>query len=220
MTGLVWLAPGGVPDDAAEVAADELGVLVGEDVGLDVAERGLGLLVDAVVEGLDDVFLEVGGAWVLGDDGVADLVGVEVVSEAEDVHLDAGGDQGDDRMHVLRDTGGSVQGDAGPDVVDVLLRDTALLEELGGGVGAVHFEAVLRAGVAGHQADVVEHGTGVEQLRVVVETALLTGKGGEVVDAAGVVVEQLGLGVADELLDLAGELGVGDGDAGNGGGHV
>jgi hypothetical protein len=44
-----------------------------------------------------------------------------------------------------------------------------------------------------------------------VELLALAGEGSEVEDAAGVVEEPLGLGVADELLDLAGELGVGDG---------
>ncbi len=69
----------------------------------------------------------------------------------------------------------------------------------------------------------MEHGAGVEQLGVVVEATLVAGEGGEVVDAAGVVEEQLGLGVADELLDLTRELGVGDADAvdeaGGSGGH-
>ena len=36
----------------------EVRILVGEDVGLDVAERGAGLMLDAVVEGMDDIFLE------------------------------------------------------------------------------------------------------------------------------------------------------------------
>jgi len=54
--------PGGVADDAAKVVADELWVLVSEDVGIDGAEGGVGLLVEAAIESLDDVFLEVWGA--------------------------------------------------------------------------------------------------------------------------------------------------------------
>jgi hypothetical protein len=70
----------------------------------------------------------------------------------------------------------------------------------------------------------VEHGAGIEQLGIEAEFLALAGEGSEVEDAAGVVEEQLGLGVAYELLDLAGELGVGDGDTGDrlggdGGGH-
>ena len=37
-------------------------LLVRDHVGLDVAEGGIRLVLDAVVEGLDDVFLEVVGA--------------------------------------------------------------------------------------------------------------------------------------------------------------
>ena len=43
-------------------------------------------------------------------------------SDAEHVHLDAGGHQSDDRMHVLRDAGRRVQRDRGPDRLDILLR--------------------------------------------------------------------------------------------------
>src|SRR5271168_4432319 len=153
--------PGGVADNAAEVAADERGVLVGEDVGLDVAEGGLGPLVDAVVEGLDDVFLELGGAGILGDDGVAELVGVLLVGDSEHVHLHATGEEGDDGVHELGNAGGGGQGDGGPYVVDVLRGDAARLEEVAGGVGTVDLEAVGRA-LAGHEAHVVEHGSGIE----------------------------------------------------------
>ena len=52
-------SPGGPADDAAEVAAVEVWLLVRDHVGLDVAEGGIGLVLDAVIEGLDDVFLEV-----------------------------------------------------------------------------------------------------------------------------------------------------------------
>ena len=46
-------------DHAAEVAALEAGVLIGKNVGLDVAERRIRLVLDAVVEGLDDLLLKV-----------------------------------------------------------------------------------------------------------------------------------------------------------------
>src|SRR5882757_7508220 len=56
--------PGGVADHAAEIAAPKGRVLVGEDVGLDVAEGGVGLVLDTVIEGLDDVLLEARAARV------------------------------------------------------------------------------------------------------------------------------------------------------------
>src|ERR1700682_3723245 len=51
-------SPGRSANHAAEIAAPESRVLVREHVGLDVAERRVGLVFDAVVERLDDVFLE------------------------------------------------------------------------------------------------------------------------------------------------------------------
>jgi len=54
---LVLPAPSGSSDDAAEIAAGEVRILIREHVGLDVAEGRLRLVLDAVVEGLDDVFV-------------------------------------------------------------------------------------------------------------------------------------------------------------------
>src|ERR1700680_4721082 len=54
--------PGGAADHAAEIAAREVRIFVGEHVGLDVAEGGMRLVPDAVVEGLGDFFLET-AAW-------------------------------------------------------------------------------------------------------------------------------------------------------------
>jgi hypothetical protein len=46
-------------DHAAEIAAVEVRILVGDDIGLDVAEGRFGLVLDAIVEGLDDILLEI-----------------------------------------------------------------------------------------------------------------------------------------------------------------
>lgn len=63
-------------DDAAEVAAVEMRLLVGDHIGLDVAEGRVGLVFNAVVEGLDDVFLELRGAREGFDYGLALGVGI------------------------------------------------------------------------------------------------------------------------------------------------
>ena len=65
----------------------------------------------------------------------------------EHVHLDAGRHQRDDRVHVLRDARRRVQGDRGPDRVDVLLRDAVASQEVTGGIRAVDLEALMRAAV-------------------------------------------------------------------------
>src|ERR1044072_2750508 len=58
-------------DDAAEVAAVEVRLLVGDHVGLNVAEGSVRLVLDAVIERLDDVFLELSRAWESTNDGLA-----------------------------------------------------------------------------------------------------------------------------------------------------
>src|SRR5712671_710277 len=109
--------PSGGADHAAEIPGSEGGILVGENVGLDVAEGRIRLVVDAVVEGLDDLFLEVAGARVCADDGCA--LGLREVgkSDAEHVHFDTGGKERDDGMHVLRNPRRRVEGDRRPDGV-------------------------------------------------------------------------------------------------------
>ena len=61
----------GGADHAAEILGPEGGILVGEHIGLDVPEGCLGFVVNAVVEGLDDLFLEAAGARVRADDSFA-----------------------------------------------------------------------------------------------------------------------------------------------------
>ena len=87
--------------------------------------------------------------------------------DTEHVHLDAGGDERDDGMHVLWDAGSRVQRDRGPDHLDVPLGDAMAPEEIAGGVGAVHLEALVRASVRGSEAHIVEHGAGVKELGIV-----------------------------------------------------
>src|SRR5712671_1760426 len=94
VTFMAWLLgglgrPGRSADHAAEVAALESRILVRENVGLDVAERGVRLVPDAVVEGLDDVFLEAIAARMRIDHRVSLLVAVFGIGEPEHVHLHA-----------------------------------------------------------------------------------------------------------------------------------
>jgi hypothetical protein len=45
-------------DHAAEISPHEVRILVGQNIGLHIAEGGFGLVFDPVVEGLDDVLFE------------------------------------------------------------------------------------------------------------------------------------------------------------------
>src|ERR1700731_3769153 len=87
-------------------------------------------------------------------------------SDAEHVHLDAGGNERDDGMHVRWDAGRSVQRDGGPDRLDLALGYAMAAEEVTGSIGAVHLEALMRARVLWGEAHVMEHGAGVKQLGI------------------------------------------------------
>src|ERR1700722_16890930 len=95
-------SPGGGADHAAEVAAPEGRIFVRENIGFDVAEGCLGFALDAVMEGLDDVFLEVRSTRMCMHYGLALRVGVFGIVYSQHVHFDAGRHQGYDRVHVLR----------------------------------------------------------------------------------------------------------------------
>jgi hypothetical protein len=89
----------GTADHLDEVAPDETGREVREHVGLDIAERRLRPVLDAVGERGEDLVLEV-RPGVGGDHGVALGVGDSVVTDAERVELHPTRDQRDLRPHV------------------------------------------------------------------------------------------------------------------------
>src|SRR5439155_25479666 len=95
--------PGRGADHPAEILGPEGGILVGEHIGVDIAEGRLRPVVKAVVKGLDDLFLEAAGTRVGEDHGFALGVSELGKRDAKHVHLDAGGHERDDGMHVLRD---------------------------------------------------------------------------------------------------------------------
>src|SRR5258708_40045030 len=190
----------------------EVRVLVGEDVGLDVAERRVRLMLDPIVEGLDDVLLEMRRAGIGRDHGLALRIREFLVGDTEHVHLDASGDEGDDRVHVHGDTRRRVQRDRGPDELYVALRDFAGLQEVARGVRAVDLEALGSAAVPACQAHVVEHRAGVEQLAVELQATPQAGQRAKIVNPARIVEEQFRLGITDKLRDLLAQLAVGDAD--------
>src|SRR5882757_5559842 len=166
-------APSGPSDHAAEIAAGEVRILVREHVGLDVAEGRLRLVLDAVIEGLDDVLLEMRSTGMCMDHRLALRVAVFGIGQAKYVHFDAGSHQSDDRVHVLRDARRRVQGDRGPDRIDILLSDAVASEEVTGDIRAVDLEPLGWAAVLMGQAHVVEHRARIKQLGIESEPATL-----------------------------------------------
>src|ERR1700736_5652755 len=183
----------------AEILGPKRGILVGEHVGVDSAEGGLGLVVEAVVEGLDYLFLEAAGARGRADYGFVLGVGELGKSDAEHVHLDAGSDKRNDGMHVRWDAGRGMQRDGGPDRLDLALGDAMAAEEVTGSIGAVDLETLMRARMRRGEAHGVEHGAGVEELGIEAEAATLAGPRAPVIDPARVMEQRRRLGIEDQV---------------------
>src|SRR6202049_2871659 len=170
-------SPGRGADDAAEIDAGEVRVLIREHVGVDVAEGRLRLLLVAVVEGLDDVFFETRATRMDVHHRLALRVAVFRISNPEHIHFDARCHQSYDRVHVLRDARCRVQGDCGPDRFNVLLMDSVASQEVTGGICAVNLEAFLRAAVLMGQAHVVDNRACIKQLWIESEATTLARHG-------------------------------------------
>ena len=89
-----------------------------------------------------------------------------VQPEPEDVGLHARGGRGDHRVHPVRHLGGGVQRDRRPDDVGLGTGEAVRDQELPGGVGTVHLEALRGATVRRHQSGVVEQRRDVQQFGV------------------------------------------------------
>src|SRR5438270_261905 len=162
-------APSRSSNDTAEISVSEVRILVRQHVGVDVAEGRLRPVLVAVVEGLDDVFLEMGRTRMCMHHSLALRVAVLPVFYAEHIHFDAGGDQSYDRVHVLRDARRRVQGDRRPDHVYILLFDAVASQKVASSIRAVDLEPFLGAAVLVCQTHVMKHRAGVEQFCIELE---------------------------------------------------
>ena len=130
--------------------------------------------------------------------------------DAKHVHLDAGGHERDDGMHVLRDAGCRVQCDCRPDCLDVLRVDAMSSQKVTSRIRAIHLEALIRASVCRGEAHVVEHGAGVKELGIEMQAAALAGERAPVIDAARVVEQQRWLGISDQFGHFTRQFAVAD----------
>src|SRR5258708_38266498 len=96
--GIVSAGPGGGADHAAEILRLERRVLVGKHVRIDRAKGGLGPVPHPIVEGLDDLLLEVARTRVSVDHGLAVVVRELVIGDARYVDLDACRNKGNHRI--------------------------------------------------------------------------------------------------------------------------
>src|SRR6202171_1955004 len=199
------LGPGRVQNDLHEIAPTEARYEVLQDVRFYVAEGRLRLGSDAVGERLEDAALEVRTRMQRSDLGPLAVSDV-VIADAQHVVLHTGGDQRDLGFHELRDTRAGVQGDGRPHASDAVLGDAVALQELARLVSAVHLEPSPARAELLVETQIVKHRPNVEQFRVEAQAAVAALQAAEPVHPAGVMVDQLGGGVAYELGGLHSEL--------------
>lgn len=170
-----------------------------QDVGVDGPEGALWSLLHALGECVENASFEV-GARVRRCHGVERLPGEIVSTDAEDVGLDACGDQ---RCLGVQEFGHSrcgVQCDAEPHLSGGGLVGTVVEKEIAGSVRAVHLESQRRfASVRLRQAEVMEHRADVEQFQIDGEATTATLQRAEQEHTPGVVEEEVVLTVADEV---------------------
>ena len=181
-------------------------IFVCECVCFHISKGTLRLVFDAVVEGLQNILFKTGSARKRPHDRIS--VGVREVGviDSKDIHFNTCRYKGNNRIHVLRDTGGSVECNRCPDVADVLFGDIAAAQEVARGICSIDLKTVCVAAVGSYETDVVEHGACVERFGLELEATTLACWRAKVVDAAGVIEQQSRFCVADELRDFIGEF--------------
>src|SRR5262245_11483069 len=155
------------------------------------------------IECFDDLMREVAATWIGGNHSLTLFIREVIIVAARHIHSGSSLHQGDLRMHMFRDAWGRVEGDGKPDFLDVSFRHPMASKKIACGVRAVHLEAQLTFVVAVRDADSVEHGSGVKQLRIKRQAVPFSGQSTPEIDPRGMVEEQIALGVANELRYLA-----------------
>jgi hypothetical protein len=108
-----------------------------------------------------------------------------------------------------------MQGDRGPDRVDILLRNAVASEEVSGDICPVDLETLGLPAVLMGQAHVVEHRARIKKLGIESEAPMVSWQSAPVIDAARMVKEQRRFSVPYQLSYFASELAVGNCDSRN-----
>jgi hypothetical protein len=94
-----------------------------------------------IIEGVDDIVLEVAATRVRRDHRFALRVRELLIGDSEHVHLDTRGDERHFRLLMLWDAGRRVQRDCVPDDLDRAFRDIVATQKISGRVGTVDLES-------------------------------------------------------------------------------
>jgi hypothetical protein len=116
--------------------------------------------------------------------------------------------------HILSDAGSGVQGNGFPDSLYLLFRDVMCGEELTSGVGAIDLEAFVLAREFLDETEIVKCGGYVEEFRVEAEFLLTALLSREQVDADGVIKEQIGRILTQDVCGLFRERRIGNDEGG------
>jgi len=95
--------------------------------------------------------------------------------------------------------GRRVQRDRRPNRVDIRLRDAVAAQEIAGCVRAVDLEALLSAAVLWGKAQVMEHRSGIQKLRIEAQVPVLSGQCTEIINPARVMEEKRRCRIADQF---------------------
>src|ERR1700722_2006081 len=202
--------PRGSTDHAAKVASPETRIFVCEHVGIYGAKCRIRLVPETVVKGLDDIFLEAAAAWVGANDGLPLRLGVVGIGKSQHIHLDARGEQRDDRVHMWRNPRCGVQCDRCPNRVYGLLRNASAPQEVASGVGSVDLEAIVLAAVLASETHVMKHRSRVEQFGIEPQPLTLSRQRAPMVNAARMVKKKRGFRVPHQLGYFTSNLAIGD----------
>src|SRR6185437_10801215 len=125
----------------AHIDAPKVRLLERQDVVVEGPEGGVGAVLHAVIEGVNDSMLEVVASRKGGDDGFTLLVGKLVIAAAGHIHACPSLHQRDLRTHKLRYTRRCMERDGVPDRLDIAFGDAVPAKKIARSIRAIHFEA-------------------------------------------------------------------------------
>src|SRR3954447_4088047 len=211
---LFGIREGRCRNQVAGVGTLEAGEVTFTNTGVHGAVRRARLVCKAAEIRLDEVFLEA-LARVPGDNFLSQLRRELVEPSSEHIETDARIEERDFRAHVLSDAGRGVQGNGLPDRLHLLFRDVMCGKELTGGIGAIDLEAFVLARELLDETEIVKCRGDVEEFGVEAELLLTALLSREQIDADGVVKEQIGRILTQDLCRLFREQGIGNHEGGS-----
>src|SRR5580698_3840460 len=119
-----------------------------------------------LIKRLDHPVLEVAAAWIGGNHRPSLGIRKLIISAPHNIHSGPRLDQSDLRMHVLRYAWRRMEGDCGPNGLNLFFADPIAAQKVARRIGAINFEAKLATSISVRQTDVVEHRSDVKQFRI------------------------------------------------------